>query len=65
MDKRTVWQSPSGHMRVDQFENGTLYQVTKDLSSNMIIHTIKIDAERLEDLMKDRPSRSGWQDRAK
>jgi hypothetical protein len=65
MGTRKVWESPSGHKRVEQAKDGTLYELTEDSSGKVIVDLKKIDAERLKDLMLDRPSRKGWQDRAK
>ena len=65
MATRKVWESGFGHKRVEQSEDGTLYELTKDTKSNVVIDIKKVDAERLKDLKEDRPSRKGWADRAR
>jgi len=41
----TIKQSPSGHIRIDRTPDGTLWELVKDLESNVIISVKKLDQE--------------------
>ncbi len=56
MATRKVWESPSGHRRVEQASDGTLYELLKDTNSKIVLSVKEIDAARLDDVMNGRPS---------